>query len=306
MADPITTEDLYGKSTESTTPPVIPAPIKEPVAPKPLSYEETPEIPVSSAPSPNPKKKSGCMGMIMTGIIMAAIFILGIWLSTFVRQFFPQTTEPTQEVQTTITPTGIATSSAVTGSQVATNWKTYQVINGSTKQQFAGVTFQLPQEVLAPICDGSGCASQGTYLPGGTRFTVAPRGTGQALADFRGRVVSDVGGIAFSTKTSTIAGRPATEFSGTFTGSTISGYGFSRMRGFMIELGPTTSLEINHFTPNGITADFAKDDILFDSILKTIKVGGSAASVSATMTPTRTPTPTVIVTKTPVASPSGN
>ena len=38
----------------------------------------------------------------------------------------------------------------------------------------------------------------------------------------------------------------------------------------MIELTNTLSLEINHFTPNGITSDFVKDDALFDTILKTL------------------------------------
>ena len=246
-----------------------------------MQYEETPEAPI---PTPQPpslasNKKSGCLGTIFTIIIFLALFIGGIWLSSFVRQFFPSGTPIEEETETSVIPT-IPPERAATDSAAVAVWKTYDVISGTTKQPFAGVTFQLPGDVLSPICDGTGCASQGTYLPGGTRFTVAPRGKGQALADFRGSVVSDVGGTAFMTKTTTVAGRPATEFTGTFTGRTVSGYGFGRMRGVMIELTSTTSLEVNHFSPSGIVADFAADDTLFDAILKTI-------------------------TMTPVASPSG-
>ncbi len=294
MPDPITTNDLYGTSQGQNPQPVAPEPVKETTPPKPLQYEEAPEVPMPTAPVP-PQKKSGCLGTIMTVIIFLALFIAGIWLSSFVRQFFPGTSSQ-QEVATTVTPTITAPSTA-TGSAAVAAWKTYDVISGTTKQSFAGVTFQLPGDVLSPICDGTGCASQGTYLPGGTRFTVAPRGAGQALRDFRGSIISDVGGISFTSKATTVAGKPGMEFTGVFTGRTISGYGFSRMRGVMIELTPTTSLEVNHFTPNGIVADFTADDTLFDAILKTIKIGGSA-SVSAT--------PTFVPTKTPTASPSGN
>ncbi len=78
------------------------------------------------------------------------------------------------------------------------------------------------------------------------------------------------------------------------------------MRGIMIELTPTASLEVNHFTPNGIVADFAADDMLFDAILKTITIAGSAP-VTITVTPTKTPTPTPPAggSTTPNATPSG-
>jgi len=262
-----------------TPPPPPPEPIKEAVPPKLLQYEETPEVPIPQTPSPVPKKKSGCLGTIFTIILFLALFIGGIWLSSFVRQFFPSNEPVEEETETTIIPT-ITPATIATDSAAVAAWKTYDVISGTTKQSFTGITFQLPSDVLSPICDGSGCASQGTYLPGGTRLTVAPRGAGQALRDFRGSVVSDVGGTAFTVKTTTVAGRPATEFIGTFTGRTVSGYGFGRMRGVMIELTSATSLEVNHFSPSGIVADFAADDTLFDAILKTI-------------------------TMTPVASPSG-
>lgn len=309
MTDPITTDDLYGTSKDEKPQPTTPQQAKEPTSPKPMQYEETPEISIDHKASTveqredqiahiqtttqPQKKKNGCLSTIFTIIIFLALFIGGIWLSSFVRQFIPDNSTGDQQTETSPTPTmftypGItATSSASVAA-----WKTYDVISGTTKQPFAGVTFRLPPDVLSPICDGTGCASQGTYLPGGTRFTVAPRGTGQSLADFRGRVISDVGGISFTSKPTTVAGYPSTEFTGTFTGRTVSGYSFSRMRGVMIELTPTTSLEINHFTPNGIVADFASDDALFDEILKTVTVEGTEkgnAITSPIISPTALP-----------------
>lgn len=254
MADPITTDDLYGTSQDLLKPPV------------PLAYEETPEI-TQGVTSEVPKRRSGCFGFMIKVILFAGLVVGGVWLSSFVRQFFTsESIDSTDQVENLTTPT------TATGSAEVESWKMYTVISGTTKAPFAGVTFQLPLDVLSPICDGTSCASQGTYLPGGTRFTVAPRGVGQVLADVRGSAISDVSGVSFTSKPTTVAGLPATEFMGVFTGRTVSGYGFSQMRGVMIELTPTTSLEINHFTPNGIVADFAADDTLFDAILKTITV----------------------------------
>jgi hypothetical protein len=329
MGEPLTTEDLYGKSkpAEEVKPPVMP----------PLPIEETPEIPMLSqtaSPQPIPVSPSSSMpspshalppvGMLPrqkprsairtlgTIIFFFILFIVGIWLSSVLREFLPSGST------TTITPTPtpvisrapsvsqpIASPSAATGGISA--WRTYSVISGTTKAPLAGVQFQLPSEVLSPICDGSGCASQGTYLPGGTRFTVAPRGTGQVLRDFRGTVISDVNGKAFTTKPTTIAGKPAVEFTGGFTGGTLSGYVFSKMRGVMIELSPTLSLEINHFTPSGITSDFEKDDVLFTNILKTVTVTGYTA-ITNTPTPTKisTQAATLTPTKLPTATPTGN
>lgn len=309
MADPLTTDDLYGTSKDENSSSVPPA-----KAATPLTYEETPEIPmpehtnstgsVDTAHRLPAKKASGCMGTLMTVIVFIALFIGGIWLSSVVRQFLP-TESGSSQTQTTPTPSGVSgTSGAVaTNSAAVAAWQTYEVISGTTKTQFAGVTFQLPPDVLSPICDGTGCASQGTYLPSGTRLTVAARGVGQALTDFRGSVISDVGGISFTTKPATVAGLSATEFTGVFSGRTISGYGFSRMRGFMVEISPTTSLEINHFTPTGIVANFDQDEALFTAIVGTVKVG-NAIRQTPTVTPIRSVTP--VVTTTPTATSSGN
>lgn len=259
MTDPITTEDLYGTTGEEK-------PAEKPALSIPI--EETPEI-LPDAPAPkSEKKRPGCLRLITKIVLFLGFIVGGVWLSSNIRQFTTQ-----KDRQDTPTPTGVRSLLVASLSAVPVNtWKTYDVISGTAKQPFRGVTFKLPPDVLSPICDGTSCSSQGTYMPGGSRFTVAPRGAGQNLADFRGTAIADVGGVTFTTKQVTVTGFPAMEFTGTFTGRTVSGYGFSAMRGVMIALTPTASLEINHFTPNGIVADFAADDTLFDEILKTVVV----------------------------------
>ena len=76
--------------------------------------------------------------------------------------------------------------------------------------------------------------------------------------------------MAFISNEATVSGHTAIEFTGTFAGRTSGGYGFTQMHGFMIEVSPAETLEINHFTPTGITADFAQDDVLFTQILSTL------------------------------------
>ncbi len=165
-------------------------------------------------------------------------------------------------------------------------WKTYQVVSGTTKLPIEGISFRLPAEILSPVCDTTTCMSQGTYLPGGTRFTVAPRGSGQLLVDFRGSAISDAGGIVFTTKDTTVGGHTAKLFTGSFSGKTVGGYGFNQMRGYMIEVTPTLSLEINHFTPIGVTADFAADDTLFDQIVSSLVMPGTPSATIITPIPT--------------------
>jgi hypothetical protein len=85
-----------------------------------------------------------------------------------------------------------------------------------------------------------------------------------------GAAITDVNGTPFTSHDASVSGSAAIEFTGSFAGRTSGGYGFTQMHGFMIELTPTATLEINHFTPAGITADFAKDDTLFTQILSTL------------------------------------
>ncbi len=309
-----------------TNPPLQPAPQEpapQPVtpsvqnAPSPLPIEETPELspivdapqgaspispsPIPSSPPPSSAKpvtsatkKSGSV-LKTVGIILlfVVLFVAGVWLSSFVRQFLPGAGSSQNQKSTTVsTPTP----STVPTDLYAT-WKLYTVISGVTKTAVPGISFKLPPDVLAPICDGSSCVSQGTYLPGGTRFTVAARGLGQSLRDFRGSLITDAAGTPFTTTQTTIAGLPVIEYSGTFTGQTLSGYSFTQMHGFMIGVTNSVSLEVNHFTPNGVTADFAADDTLFTSIVNSFTFAG--ATPSATITPIVTLTPSASATASP-------
>lgn len=296
------------------TPVIEPVPPQEaaevPVSALPVD-EQPPAIvtepqhePATPPPPPSPRKKSGFLGFIGNLILFAALFGVGVWLSTMLRPYFspgavttlpsptptPYTLEsptptPWFSEENQATPTPRLTPKPTT---TQNDWMLYSVLNGKTKKPVGGIQFSLPKSVLAPICDGTGCGSQGTFLPGKTRFTVAPRGKDQVLADFRGSIVSDLRGQAFSVKETTIAGKKAVEFSASFTGSTVEGYGFSQMRGVMIEVNAEVSLELNHFSPNGTTTDFAADDLLFDQIIKTLVLSATPAGVTPTAVPTAT------------------
>lgn len=244
----------------------------------PLQYEETPVIEPITEIQPAPPAPSGStVGMILLFIIL---FAVGVGLSIVLRQFLasrsetpPQPTaiKPTSYVNALLSPT-VSPTAAITDPYAG--WKTHEVINGATKQPAPGISFKLPPDVLSPICDGANCASQGTYLPNGSRFTVAARGKGQLLVDARGNIViTDSSGKSFTTKQVTLAGgRKALEYSGLFSGTTVGGYTFSQMRGLMIEIDEDETLEMNHFTPSGVSAEFAKDDVIFDKVVASLTV----------------------------------
>lgn len=320
MSDPLTTEDLYGKSDSSSETAGVPE--------KTLEYEETPiiqpmddntpvekhvsaehpdtsvsadaprltephQLPREVSRTPVQPSHGSHKGLTVLGFIL--LFASGIWLSSSLRQLLPTSVQdalglPDARITTSPSPTvRLTPTQAVSDAQ----WKTYSVQSGVSKKQVEGIQYSLPQSVLPPICDGAGCASQGTYLPGGTRFTVAPRGAGQSLRDYRGTAISDANGVTFTTKPVTIAGREAMEFTGKFTGRTISGYAFTTMRGVMIPLSDTVSVEFNHFIPSGITANFQKDDALFDEIVNKISLTGVQTKGAVLSTPTPTKVATV-------------
>ncbi len=271
---------------------------------EPLTYEETPPIEPIAEPEmfPPKKPKNTFFSVLTTIIIFALLFIVGFWLSGIVRKYIATfSTGGTNKEISAPTPTPRAVEKALIqttteGTEAA--WKIYPVLNGKTKVAYEGISFKLPSQVLSPICDGSRCASQGTYLPGGTRFTVALRGTGQVLPDYRGKSISDKNGILLTVQDVTKGGILMTEFSGSFIGTTVGGYVFSQMHGYMMPVTDTISMEINHFAPNGITTDFVSDDALFEEIMQTLvlpisSVEKGGVSSSSSTVPTATPTETL-------------
>lgn len=288
--------------------------------PSPLNYEETPVIepvpqePPEEIPSPEllaPPRHSfgGTVGIVFLFLIL---FVVGMGISVFLRQYLGSrsetstvadvlqptpTSSPTPYVMNLLSPTATPTATIAPRSDV---WKSYEVTSGTTKLPIAGLTFQLPPDVLAPICDGGNCASQGTYLPGGSRFTVAPRGRGQLLVDARGNVgLTDASGKSFVIKQVVLTNsKKALEYTGNFGGSTVGGYTFSSMHGFMIEIDDGMTLEMNHFAPSGLTVDFAADEEVFAKIVESVEKNLLNA-VTLTPTPTSVLIPTGTLQPTP-------
>lgn len=257
-----------------------------------LTYEETPVITPQPEPSPHmtetpppAKKPNAILGFFKGLVFFVILFIIGFVLSGYIRDFIGSIANRQASPSTTTgqKPTTTGTESTNTGTMVfpapeatSASPTTQYVLNGLTRQAVSDISFTLPGAVLPLACDGSACGSQGTYLPGGTRFTVAARGSGQVLADFRGKIISDASGKPFTMSITTVAGKPATEFTNAQVGSTIGGFGFSQMHGYMIEITDTLSLEINHFSPSGSRTDFAADDAVFKTIVQSLTFGGTA------------------------------
>lgn len=275
--------------------PVI-TPITETPEPTPIEETKNTEIPT---PEPTlqeqqpdvatpPSQKRSIKSVVKGFFIFLLLFVLGYALSGVIRNIInipkqtavvptnKETTDEITPIEKESTKSGIyelsIPSSAGASIKQASDsaWKQYNPVHGTTRAPITTISFRLPGTVLAPVCDGASCGSQGTYLPGGTRLTIAPRGTGEVLADYRGKVISDASGKALITKDSVIKGKKASEYMTDTTGSTVGGYSFTTIHGYMIEVTDTLSLEINHFSPNGITTDFAADDALFQSIIETI------------------------------------
>jgi len=282
---PITTQDLYAPSDTQN-------PDQEPPAHEPLSYEETPILkPVTQEPvfpgetprmqEQTPPKRLNVLGLFL---LFALLFVLGYVGSGYIRRFLAKSTPGTKTkvaVSPTATPASLLSDQFPVGTPSASSWTQYPVVNGKTKQQIDTLFLSLPSDVLPPICDDKACSSQGTYLPGGSRLTIAPRGTGQVLPAFIDQTITDAKGVAMTTKDTTILGKPAKDYTGNFSGSSVSGYRFTKIHGVMIEITPgVVSLEINHFVPAGITADFAADDELFETILQTLSSGGEEKGIA--------------------------
>jgi len=163
---------------------------------------ETPKTPVTDKP------KSSLFSSI---VLFVVLFFIGVFLSIVLRQYIPTLNNINE--QATQTTTDDETYKDILDDDGAYDdngdivdtpfWEEYFVINGITKEPVDDILYQLPSNVLEPICDGSTCASQGTYLPGGTRFTVAARGkvsidpNWRKMIDFKRNCVSYFNHIPF-------------------------------------------------------------------------------------------------------------
>lgn len=236
-----------------------------------LTFEETPEI-----VSPQAAKKPRRFKWVGNLIFVLLLFGLGIWLSSQLR-FFVSPETSTDISLDTISPSPILLETPTDSAGVKTastsgsraNWQTISVSAIGTVLK--SVTYQLPQAVLQPTCDGGGCPSSGTNLLGGTRFTVAARGKGERLPDFRGAILTDVNGKEFTMRQTRVGGKDVYEYDGDFIGKTGGGYQFTKMRGVLVPISDTLSVEFNHFASSGVLTDFAADDIVFDQIIASVK-----------------------------------
>ncbi len=245
-----------------------------------LHYEETPEIDEKTG-TPKPQfapeheitkpasRHSGLLSVLGNIMLFSILFAFGVGASVFLHQYLIQRTGQIALQPTPSAPSALMPSVTLPVGPYA-GWIRYVPISSNSREPIAWISLKLPSDVVSPICDGQTCASQGTYLPGGTRLTVAPRGRGQALPTTIGAIMTDAGGRAFLMKEASVSGLPAQEFSGLFAGTTGGGYTFVQIRGFVVHGPEGISLEVNHFTPTGVNANWDTDDALFDKIVGTI------------------------------------
>lgn len=272
-----------GGSQSNVQSPGFQMPQQQPTSPQVTGYQQRAAIPT--------KRKGGLHG-IGTILLFALLFAGGIGIGILLRQATNSNSDNSSEATT-----GMAALPTVTEEQedlmmpeemvvededvivddqdvsgpVAddlSQWQEYQVLSQGVDVE--GVKLMLPQDLLPPTCDGGTCASYGTYLPGGTRLTIAPRGDGHQLPHISGSIITDVGGQSFQSEDRTVAGYSSVGFQGTFNGTTTGGYAFEQMSGVLIELSDTFALEVNHFSPPGVETDFEADHELFEQILSSI------------------------------------
>lgn len=242
----------------------------------PAQVQNQPLIePLPQAPPPPPapqtiKKKFSILAFFGNFLFFIILFAVGVWVSTIVRPFFSQ--QQAFVPAPTVSDKPPRQETPQKPQKAESTWPVYTI---------EGILFRLPPDVLAPVCDGSSCSSKGTYLPGGSRFTVAARGESYGLGFTQGAVITDARGERFTTQTASVSGSPAVFYTGDFRGTTVGGYVFTKMRGVMIEVDEDLTVEFNHFAPASITVDFASDDTIFDRILKTIELPSQESSPSA-------------------------
>lgn len=295
--DPLTGQDpVYEESPEIRTPdagnttpetqggiPVreqehlIPRLPEEKTLPDPLAIPELSTVDEPRLPSGRIRKRGKILPTLLLVIVLLAI---GVGISLIIRQFtndIPSisTFVPGMPGSVTATPSVPAqTASPTPNPDAMEGWRTESVFTGTANVAYPGVTYRLPADILTPICDGALCVSRGTYLPGGTRFTVSFKTETKTADEFLHTVVTDAASNAFDTQEASMAGRPARTYAGSFAGQTTGGYQFTRLAGIMILLPDNRVLEFNHFSPLGLNADFTSDEALFQKIVGTVKIGG--------------------------------
>jgi hypothetical protein len=281
---PLTTEDLYGKSKPADlvyeeTPEIIPIIPNTATSPPPAAETNTikdmpitsdqpspSEVPQTQLPPQSPRRKSSLPLFIF-------LLVLGLGSGFIFRSVNFQLPNFQNSDNGTIknSPTPIQKSNLSSTPSIkqdlAGDWTT----NDLNIFGLPHWSFKLPPEVVPLMCDSSACSSQGTYLPGGSRFTVYYQKLTAADAEFPKTIVTDANGKAFVTSANIFLGKPMLKFLGTFTGLTTGGYYFTQMKGVLILVDQKTALGFNHFAPNGISSDFTADDAVFDKIVDTLQ-----------------------------------
>ena len=276
---------VFESKTETPVPP----------PPKPFSTKATRAtnmVPQVEAPL-IVHKGSPIMKMVLQCGIIMVLFSAGVATSIFLRglasesdltQVSTENVSPTQVPTAIPEPTAIIVVPSLTITQepsktltptqrpiTETTWVAMGVYSGQGNAPIAGLEYKIPPNVSVPTCDTSRCASRGTNLPAGTRFTVAVRGQGYQLPDPRGKILSDASGREFTLREVNIAGFKGTEFVGNFSGTTGGGFGFSQMHGVMLEVSDSTILELNHFSPSQKQSNFDSDHQVFEEILRSVR-----------------------------------
>jgi len=237
--------------------------------PDPLSTPELPNAPQYHKISEHSKNgKHSLIGLTGTFLWIMVLFGMGIVLSILYTKYEAKgmiEVIDKNEIQYSDESTA---SSKITETDGISGYN-YNLLESVTQKPITGLTIRLPSEVLMPVCDGSGCASYGTYLSGGTRLTIATKAvkSGTKLSDVS---IVDSSGNKFAKEETVIAGQSGIKFSGKFGGITTGGYRFVRMNGIMINIKPDLILEINHFLPSGIDADFDADAEVFERIVNSL------------------------------------
>ncbi|OGG08606.1 hypothetical protein A2154_00690 [Candidatus Gottesmanbacteria bacterium RBG_16_43_7] len=205
--------------------------------------------------------------LITNAVILAVLFGLGMAISIAYHRIksrsaqSPAAVVAPQSVQKQETPTPKAATPVSRG--------LYEV-KTTVAGRGSGIFIRLPPEMLVPICDSQACTSYGSYLSGGTRFTVSIRSDQALISNFSDANITDANSTPFVNRNMTLNGKNAREFTGDFEGTTSGGFRFTKMHGVLIQLDQRGVLELNHFAPAGINVDFDRDDEVFSQIISTV------------------------------------